>query len=53
MPRLKLRVENAIRGYLGDELTDEEFRESIRLILGKFEGKNLIHQNLGQLVWEW
>ena len=53
MPKLKLKVENAIHGYLTDELTDEEFKESIQSILDESEGKNLLHQNIGQLTWEW
>jgi hypothetical protein len=51
MPRLKLKVESALHRYLTDELTDEEFKESIQTILGEFEGKNLLHQNIGQLTW--
>ena len=53
MPRLKLRVEYAIIGYLIDELTDEEFKESIQSILDEFEGKDLLHRNIGQLTWKW
>jgi hypothetical protein len=51
LPRLKLKVENALNGYLTDEVTDEEFKEKIQLILDQFEGKNLLHQNIGQLAW--
>ena len=51
MPKLKLRVESAIRGYLADRLTDEGFKEAIQSILDEFEGKRLLHQNIGQLVW--
>ncbi|UCE28760.1 MAG: hypothetical protein JSV85_05650 [Candidatus Bathyarchaeota archaeon] len=51
MPKLKLKVENAIRGYLTDELTDEEFKGNIQSILDEFKGKNLLHQNIGQLTW--
>jgi hypothetical protein len=51
MPKLKLRVESAIRGYLGDRLTDEGFKEAIQSILDEFEGKRLLHQNIGQLAW--
>jgi len=50
---LKLKVENAIHRYLTNELTDEEFKESIQAILDEFKGKNLLHQNIGQLTWEW
>jgi len=46
-------VENAIHRYLTNELTDEEFKESIQAILDEFKGKNLLHQNIGQLTWEW
>lgn len=53
MPRLKLKVENAIHRYLTNELTDEEIKESIQAILDEFKGKNLLHQNIGQLTWEW
>ncbi len=53
LPRLKMRVENAIQGYLTDKLTDEEFEGSIQSILDEFKGKNLLHQNIGQLTWEW
>ena len=51
MPKLKLRVESALQGYLTDELTDEEFKDNIKTILNDFEGKNLLHQNIGQLIW--
>jgi hypothetical protein len=50
MPRLKLMVESAIHGYLTDQLTDEGFKESILSILNEFKGKNLLHQNIGQLT---
>jgi len=53
LPRLKLKVENAIHRYLTNELTDEEIKESIQAILDEFKGKNLLHQNIGQLTWEW
>jgi hypothetical protein len=51
LPRLKLKVESAIRRYLTSQLTDEEFKESILSILNEFRGKNLLHQNIGQLAW--
>ncbi len=51
MPRLKLRVESVLHRYLTDELTDEGFKEGIQAILNEFEGKNLLHQNIGQLTW--
>ena len=51
LPRLKLMVESAIHRYLTDQLTDEGFKESILSILNEFEGKNLLHQNIGQLTW--
>jgi len=51
MPRLKLRVESVLHRYLTDELTDEGFKEGILAILNEFEGKNLLHQNIGQLTW--
>ena len=51
MPRLRLMVESALHKYLSDELTDEEFKESIQSILNEFEGKNLLHRNIGQLTW--
>lgn len=51
MPKLKSRVESALRRYLADELTDEEFKERIQAILKEFKGKNLLHQNIGQLAW--
>lgn len=53
LPKLKLKVEYAIIGYLIDELTDEEFKESIQSILDEFEGKDRLHKNIGQLTWEW
>ncbi len=53
MPKLKLKVEYAIIGYLIDELTDEGFKESIQSILDEFEGKDRLHKNIGQLTWEW
>ena len=53
MPKLKLKVEYAIIGYLVDELTDEEFKERIKLILDEFKGKNLLHKNIAQLTLEW
>ena len=52
LPKLKLMVEGAIHRYLTDQATDREFKESIRSILNEFEGKNLLHQNIGQLTWE-
>ncbi|MCW4055565.1 MAG: hypothetical protein NWE82_02135 [Candidatus Bathyarchaeota archaeon] len=51
MPKLKLTVESAIQRYLTDNLTDEGFREEIQAILDEFQGKNLLHQNIGQLAW--
>lgn len=51
MPKLKLKVESALERYLADELTDEEFEGCIQSILNEFEGKNLLHQNIGQLTW--
>lgn len=51
MPRLKLKVETALQRYLADDLTDDGFRECIQTILKEFEGKNLLHQNIGQLTW--
>ena len=51
MPKLKLKVESALHRYLTDELTDEGFKEGIRAILDEFKGKNLLHQNIGQLTW--
>lgn len=53
LPKLKLKVEYAIIGYLIDELTDEEFKERIQSILDKFNEKNLLHKNIGQLTSEW
>ena len=53
LPKLKLKVEYVIIGYLIDELTDEEFKERIQSILDEFEGKDLLHRNIGQLTWEW
>jgi hypothetical protein len=47
----KLKVESALERYLAGELTDEEFKECIQSILNEFEGKNLLHQNIGQLTW--
>ena len=52
MPKLKLKLEYAIIGYLVDELTDEEFRERIKSILDEFKGKNLLHKNIAQLTLE-
>ncbi len=51
LPKLKLRVESAIRGYLDDWLTDEGFKEEIQSILDEFQGKRLLHRNIGQLAW--
>ena len=51
LPKLKSRVESALHRYLADELTDEEFKERIQVILKEFKGKNLLHQNIGQLAW--
>ncbi len=53
MPKLKLKVEDVIRRYLTVQITDEEFKESIQSILEEFEGKRLLHQNIGQLTWQW
>ena len=51
MPKLKLMVESTLHQYLTDELTGEGFKASIQAILNEFEGKNLLHQNIGQLTW--
>ena len=51
LPRLKVKVESALQGYLTDELTGEEFKGKIQSILDEFKGKNLLHQNIGQLTW--
>jgi hypothetical protein len=53
LPKLKLKVEDALHKYLIDETTDEEFQEKIQSILEEFEGKNLLHQNIGQLTWKY
>jgi hypothetical protein len=50
MPKLKLKVESAIREYLASELTDEVFKKTIQTILSEFKGKDLLHQNIGQLT---
>ena len=50
LPKLKVKVETVIDGYLNNELTDEEFKDKIQLILDEFQGKNLLHQNIGQLT---
>jgi hypothetical protein len=44
-------VESTLRQYLANELTDEAFKETIQAILDEFKGKNLLHQNIGQLTW--
>ena len=51
MPTLKLKVESILHRYLNEELTDEGFKESIQAILDEFKGKNMLHQNIGQLTW--
>ncbi|UCH31262.1 MAG: hypothetical protein JSV05_07115 [Candidatus Bathyarchaeota archaeon] len=51
MPKLKLKVELALHRYLTNELVDEEFIREIQAILNEFQGKNLLHQNIGQLIW--
>lgn len=51
MPKLKLKMESALHRYLTDELSDEGFKEGIQALLNEFEGKNLLHQNIGQLTW--
>jgi hypothetical protein len=53
LPKLKLKVEYAIIGYLLDELTDAEFKAKIQAIVDEFEGKALLHRNIGQLTREW
>jgi hypothetical protein len=53
LPKLKLKVEDVIGRYLTVQITDEEFKESIQSILEEFEGKRLLHQNMGQLTWQW
>jgi len=50
MPRLRLRVESALHGYIAEDLTDEGFNEHIQAILAEFKGKNLLHQNIGRLT---
>jgi hypothetical protein len=52
LPKLKLKVEYAIIGYLIGELTDKEFQARIRVILDEFQGKPLLHKNIGQVTWE-
>ena len=52
MPKLRLKVESILRGYLTDELTDEAFKEGMRSILMEFERKSLLHKNIGQLTWK-
>ena len=52
LPKLKLKVEDAVHRYLTERGIDREFKASIRAILDEFEGKRLLHQNIGQLVWE-
>ena len=52
MPKLKLKVEYAVIGYLIGELTDKEFKARIRAILDEFNGKPLLHKNIEQLTWE-
>jgi hypothetical protein len=52
VPKLKLRVESAIHEYLTDRLTDEGFKVAMQSILDEFEGKRLLHQNIGQLAWQ-
>lgn len=53
LPKLKLKVEYAIIGYLLDELTDEEFKARIEAISDEFAGKALLYRNIGQLTCEW
>ena len=48
MPKLKVKVESALNRYLNGELTDEGFKKNIQAILDEFQGKNLLHQNIGQ-----
>ncbi|MGD8506778.1 MAG: hypothetical protein PVF15_08975 [Candidatus Bathyarchaeota archaeon] len=50
MPKLKVKVESALHRYLVGDLIDDGFKESIQAILNEFEGKNLLHQNIGQLT---
>ncbi len=51
MPKLKLAVESVLHRYLAGELSDEKFKEGIQAVLDEFEGKSLLHQNIGQLTW--
>ena len=51
MPKLKLKVESILQEYLANRLSDEEFRQAIRLLLDEFQGKTLLLQNIGQLTW--
>jgi ribosomal protein S18 acetylase RimI-like enzyme len=51
MPKLRLKVESILHKYLASELTDEGFRRGVQLILAEFEGKSLLHKNIGQLIW--
>ena len=53
LPRLKLKVEYALIGFLLGELNDEEFKARIQAILDEFEGKALLHRNISQLTGEW
>lgn len=52
MPKLKLKMESILHMFLTDELTDVGFKEACQALLNEFEGKNLLHQNIGQLTWE-
>ena len=51
MPKLKMMVESTIHNYLTSDLTDGGCKENIQAILDEFEGKSLLHQNIGQLTW--
>ncbi|UCE95881.1 MAG: hypothetical protein JSV51_09310 [Candidatus Bathyarchaeota archaeon] len=50
MPKLKSLVESILSRYLSGELTDNRFKADVQAILDEFKGKNLLHQNIGQLT---
>lgn len=55
MGKLRSKVRYVVHKYLIDELTDEEFKDSIQEVIDEFKGKmpdELLYQDIGLIIWE-